>query len=118
MNTEDMLKIDLSWMTDYFEITIAFFMISVLMKVILSQKKPDVSDAGDLVFSVLKFIGYGFLAGFIYFYSIEQGIKEVDVLTFFTFVLATFEAAHCLSIIVSALIKSLMVFSDIDMKKR
>lgn len=118
MNTEDMLKIDLSWMTDYFEITIAFFMMSVLMKVILSQKNPDISDAGDLVFSVLKFIGYGFLAGSIYFYCIKQGIKEVDVLTFFTFVLATFEAAHCLSIIVSALIKSLMAFSDIVMKKR
>lgn len=118
MNTEDTLKIDLDWMTDYFQITVVFFLISVLLKVKLSKEKSDVSGAGDLVFTVLKFLGYGFLAGFIYLYSIEQGEQEVEVLTFFTFVLATFEAAHCLSIIVSVLIKSLMAFSDIGMKKR
>ena len=83
-------KIDFDWMTDYFHITVVFFLMSVLLKVTLSQEKPDVSGAGDFVFTVLKFIGYGFLAGFIYFYSIEQGKQEVEVLTFFTFVLATF----------------------------
>lgn len=118
MNTEDMLKLDVSWMTDYFQITVVFFLISVVLKIALTQDKSYISSAGDLVFTILKFVGYGFLAGFIYSYFITRELQEIDVLTFFTFTLATFEAAHCLSIIVSVLIKSLMAFSDIGTKKR
>lgn len=118
MSTNDMLKLDVIWMTVYVQITLVFFLISIILKFVLSQRQQDFSGIGDLVFTILKFIGYGCLAGFIYFYSVHKGLQQIDVLSFFTFTLATFEAAHCLSIILSLLVHSMVSFFHVVTKER
>lgn len=84
----------------------------------LLQEKIDLDSVSHLAFTILKLFGYGSLAGFIYFYSAHKGLQQIDVLTLFTFMLATFEAGHCLSIVVSNLIKSVVGFSNVVSKKR
>lgn len=116
MNTEEILKVDVSLLDYFLILTVIFTIFSVLLKVTLSQEKMDFDAASHLAFTILKLFGYGLLAGLIYFYA-HKGFQQIDVLTLFTFMLATFEAGHCLSIVVSNLIKSVVGFSNVVSKK-
>lgn len=48
----------------------------------------------EFLINFLKFLGYGLLAGYIYSEVLNNQVEQIDVLTFFTFLLACFEATH------------------------
>lgn len=110
MSTEEILKIDVTVLDYLIVLTVIFTLYSIFLKMNLSQEKMDFEPVSQLSFTILKLIGSGSLAGFIYFYLTSGEIQQLDVLTVFTFMLATFEAGHCLSIVVSNMIKSSISF--------
>lgn len=58
----------------------------------------------ETLINTIKLIGYGFLAVYIYMVVDSKGITEIDVLTFFTFLLAVFEATHYFMLTISVFI--------------
>ena len=121
MNTDNILKLDVSWINNYILFTLVIFLISTLLKVAFSQQKSFISDAGDLMFILLKTVGCTFFAGYIYVKVITQESQEIDVMSFFTFMIAIVEAAHCMSHLVFIPIKRMinLVYTVIQsIKKR
>ncbi len=105
MGTEDVIKIDTSCLINFLWLTLSIFIITTILKVTLSRERHNVSNVSDLLFTFLKALGYGILALFIFNYFMKRELQEIDVLTFFTFMLAVFESGHNLSIFFGDLIK-------------
>lgn len=91
--TFDLLKIDSSLSTEVIKICIGIFVISIIFRIVRPDRFEEFKFDEQLLNS-FKFIGYGLLAGYIYFIIKTNNFEEIDILTFFTFLLACFEATH------------------------
>ena len=89
----DMMQINAKYLFDFIAPVIGFVvLISLLVKIAF----PDEEVSGsDIIVNMLKMTAYGFLAGYIYLKVLYSSTTELDVLTFFTFILASLEATHC-----------------------
>lgn len=72
-----------------FKLMICIFILSVLYYSFIDFEQDSIIDNINMC---LKIAGYGLLAFFIYKYSKEN--STMDVLTFFTYMLACFETVH------------------------
>lgn len=93
--TESTMTINIVFLDGILKLTGFAIIIAIVAKTFSSSETLDSSYASQAYIVLFKMLGYSFLATYIYFYPNSQGIKEIDVLTFFTFMLATFEAGHC-----------------------
>lgn len=55
-------------------------------------REDEESNIASKIFGLLRFVGYGLLALFIYIKT--ANVDKVDILVYFTYVLAVFEGGH------------------------
>lgn len=87
----EIMQIDSDWLWITLRGLLVLTGAFILIKMV---RPPSEIHTEDGVMNFIKFLGYGALAGFIYITATNSGAKEIDVLTFFTFLLAIFEASH------------------------
>lgn len=91
--TFDLMMMDSNITTDVLKVCVGIIIISIIIRManpsLLGEIQPD-----EFILNLFKFIGYGFLAGYIYLIIMGNDFEKIDVLTFFTFLLACFEATH------------------------
>jgi len=81
-----------------------------VFKVFLPQQSFNSNSLSELYIVSAKMIGYGALATYIYYYLHANVVTKVDALTFFTFTLAALEFCHCLFIVTSDSLSSLIKY--------
>lgn len=92
-DTNSMLQIDSDYLFNFVEILYLVVGFSIVIRILLPSTIDKFSiDIG--IINLLKFVGYGILATYIYRDVYINSKTEVDVLVFFTFLLAAFESAH------------------------
>ncbi|MFP7202222.1 hypothetical protein SFC08_14725 [Lysinibacillus halotolerans] len=87
------LQIDANYLIEPIKAMGIIIVFSFIYRAIFVASISDFKLDEILLYS-FKLLGYGFLAGYIYFKVLTTGVEEIDVLTFFTFILAAFEATH------------------------
>lgn len=93
--TESTMTINIAFLDGTLRLTGFAIIISIVAKTLSYSETLNSTYASQAYIVLFKMLGYGFLSTYIYFHQNSQGITEIDVLTFFTFMLATFEAGHC-----------------------
>lgn len=92
----DILKIQSIIMNGIIKLCVFIILISFIYRIFkykYDSKYVDIST-DEMFINLLKFTGYFLLAGYIYIIMRKNEFPEIDVLTFFTFMLACFEATH------------------------
>ncbi|KGR89157.1 hypothetical protein [Lysinibacillus odysseyi] len=89
----DVMQIDAVYLLGFIKPMGLILMIGILFKFI-NYKVFDL-EAGDIVVNFIKMTAYGSLGVYIYYNVKISGATEIDVLTFFTFLLACLESMHC-----------------------
>lgn len=80
---------------NYFDVIINLTWAGVIFFLIFKYCQETISmDSGDAFFSLIKGAGYLTLAWYIK--TVYKNLEVVDILTFFTYMLAVFEGAHTL----------------------
>lgn len=91
-----------------FSIIVVLF--GILIKAFLPHQSFKPNDISELYIVTSKMIGYGMLATYIYYYLHTNSMTKVDALTFFSFTLAALEFCHCLFIVTSDSVSSLIKY--------
>lgn len=99
----EIIKVDSTLMELIKDISIFIGAISVIYHML---NEPEFENFINIIFGLFKFIGYGALAMLIY--SIGSKNDTIDVMSFFTYVLACFEAAHIFSIVMAKVIAGII----------
>lgn len=106
----DILQINAELITDSFETILALNIFLIIFK---SLREQDVLKAEEVAINVFKLFGYGLLAIYIYINVSNGANSTIDVLTFFTFLLAVFEASHnflnTVGVIIASFVRSLFI---------
>lgn len=87
----EIMQIDVGW---FYKTLRAILVLTVFFIIAKASRPPSEIHTEEGIINLIKSIGYGALAAFIYINVTNSGASKVDILTFFTFLLATFEAAH------------------------
>jgi hypothetical protein len=92
----DILKIESKGMGGIIELCIFVMLMCIALKVIRfrSEEVVEMFDLSEVIFNIFKAAFYSLLAWCIYIVLKKMNFPKVDVLTFLTFLLACFEAAH------------------------
>ncbi|WP_432702225.1 hypothetical protein [Lysinibacillus sphaericus] len=91
----DVMQIDAKFLLEFIKpFAVIVLIIGLLFKYVF-YNSFDTEDASDILVNFVKMSVYGCLAGYIYIKVKNSGATEIDVLTFFTFLLACLESMHC-----------------------
>lgn len=90
----DIMQIDAKYLYDFIMPLIISITIFSLCYKIFRYENEEFSGS-DIIVNLIKMSAYGFLAGYIYLKVLYSSATQLDVLTFFTFILASLEATHC-----------------------
>lgn len=87
------MQIDAKYLINFITPLGGYIILALIVK-LARYNSSDQPSIPDQIINMLKMAVYGFLAGYIYLKVKISGLTEIDVLTFFTFVLASMESAH------------------------
>ncbi|MCD3361686.1 hypothetical protein G8T83_02365 [Clostridium botulinum D/C] len=97
------MKISSKFMDNTISICIAILIFSLVYRTInCICDKHDNINYDENFLTLIKFIFYFILARYIYLVFKRNNFPEIDILTFFTFLLAAFEATHnCINTVIN-----------------
>lgn len=98
---DEIMQVNANYLVQCIKPLIGIILFSIIYRAIfpLTDMKFDES-----IINCIKLIGYGFLAVYIYVRVSTSDVAQIDVLTFFTFLLAAFEATHNFMLTIGAYI--------------
>ncbi|QTB23117.1 hypothetical protein J1907_03105 [Lysinibacillus sphaericus] len=90
----DIMQINAKWLFDFIVPLIGVLILFSLGYKIFRYEDEEMSIS-EIMVNMIKMTAYGFLAVYIYLKVLYSSATQLDVLTFFTFILASLEATHC-----------------------